>query len=148
MTIAAILEELVASTGASRATLRHRTEGAGDAGFPVVVEALAAEAGSIRTLSTPNMGGQPVVLRVLTGEQVVQDDCRTAFPGDEPFHRMLELYGGMRAQIVTPIVEDGATVAILSLHELKRPRAWTAAEIDQCREATRRIQALLRETAS
>jgi GAF domain-containing protein len=42
---------------------------------------------------------------------------------------MLELYGGLRAQIVTPVMRDGRVVAIVSLHQLGRPRHWTDAEI-------------------
>ncbi len=128
----AILEALVAETRASRATLRQRGADGAEAGFPVTHEALAPSAPSIRGVATPSMARQPVVLRVLAGEQVVQDDCDACFPDDGPFHAMLALYGGMRAQIVTPLSRDGQTVAILSLHELAGPRRWSAAEIAAC----------------
>ena len=53
------------------------------------------------------MARQPVVLEVQQGRQVVQPDCLAA--SDEPhFREMLELYGGLRSQIVTPIVREGA----------------------------------------
>ena len=94
---------------------------------------------SIRGVTTPGMARQPVVLRVLAGEQVVQDDCDSCFPDDEPFHAMLRLYGGMRAQIVTPLVRDGATAAILSLHELRGPRRWSADEVAACSLAARTL---------
>ena len=35
---------------------------------------------------------------------------------------MLELYGGLRAQIVTPVVREGRVAAIVSLHQLGRTR--------------------------
>src|SRR5690349_16272977 len=116
-----ILRELLDTTGASRVTLRRDVTG--DV-FPVTDEALADDTPSIRGLATPDMARQPVVLQVQQGRQVVQDDCVAA--SDEPhFRAMLELYGGLRAQIVTPIVEDGRVAAIVSLHQLGRARHWS-----------------------
>src|SRR5262245_48683120 len=136
--IDATLAELLAATDASRVTLRQ--EAPGDV-FPVTHEALADGTPSIRGLATPGMSRQPVVLEVLTGRQVVQDDCLAA--SDEPhFREMLELYGGLRAQIVTPVVRDGSVVAIVSLHQLGRTRTWTAAEIAAAQAAADRIETL------
>lgn len=133
------IEGLLAESGASRVTLRQETPGAV---FPVTHEALASGAGSIAGVETPNMAGQPVVLEVAKGRQVVQDDCLAA--SDAPhFRAMLELYGGMRAQIVTPIARDGRVVAIVSLHQLGRTRVWSEAEKACCRETAERIGALL-----
>src|SRR5690242_14369864 len=97
-----ILEQLLSATRASRVTLRQDV--AGDV-FPVTHEVLADGAPSITGLATPDMARQPVVLEVQQGRQVVQDDCPAA--SDEPhFRAMLALYGGLRAQIVTPVVRD------------------------------------------
>jgi GAF domain-containing protein len=52
---------------------------------------------------------------------------------------MLELYGGLRAQIVTPVVRDGRVAAIVSLHQLGRTRRWTEEEIASARDAARRV---------
>lgn len=139
----AVLETLLATTGASRATLRQRTTGGRDAGFPVTHEALTAGVPSIAGVATPDMAGQPVVQRALAGEQVVQEDCRACLPDDPAFHAMLAAYGGMRAQIVTPLARDGETVAILSLHELRAPRRWSEAEIAACSQAARTLLELL-----
>jgi GAF domain-containing protein len=137
--IDAALTELLATTGASRVTLRQDVPG--DV-FPVTHEALSEGAAPIRGVATPDMARQPVVLEVLAGRQVVQEDCLAA--SDEPhFREMLELYGGMRAQIVTPVVRDGAVVAIVSLHQLGRTRDWTAAEIAAAQAAADRIDTLL-----
>jgi len=137
--IDAILERLVADTGASRATLREDVPG--DV-FPITHEALADGTAPIRGVATPDMARQPVVLEVQQGRQVVQDDTLAA--SDEPhFREMLELYGGLRAQIVTPIVRDGRVVAILSLHQLGRTRAWTGDEVATATSAAERIGALL-----
>ncbi len=56
---------------------------------------------------------------------------------------MLELYGGLRAQIVTPIVRDGRVTAIVSLHQLGRTRHWTDREIEAARETARKVGELL-----
>ena len=137
--IDAILEDLRAKTGANRVTLRQDVPG--DV-FPVTHEVLSDGALPIKGVATPDMARQPVVLQVQEGKQVVQDDCRAA--SNEPhFRTMLELYGGLRAQIVTPVVRDGRVVAIVSVHQLERTRHWTDEEIDAARRAVERIGALL-----
>lgn len=137
--IDAILGDLLATAGGSRVTLRRDVPG--DV-FPVTNEVLADGAAPIAGVSTPDMARQPVVLEVQQGRQVVQDDCTAA--SDEPhFRAMLELYGGLRAQIVTPIVRDGRVIAIVSLHQLGRTRRWTEDEIDAATETARRVGELL-----
>ena len=135
-----IIESLLADLDASRVTLRQETEG--DV-FPVTHEALAEGAPSIVGVETPNMAGQPVVLRVLAGQQVIQDNCLNEFTDDAPFQQMLELYGGMRAQIVTPVVIGGETKAIISLHLLGETRRWSEADAARCRAAADAVLALL-----
>ena len=134
-----ILGDLLAATGASRATLRQDMPG--DV-FPVTHEALAEGTLSIRDVATPDMARQPVVLEVQRGRQVVQDDCPAA--SDEPhFRQMLELYGGLRAQIVTPVARDGRVAAIVSLHQVGRTRRWTEQEIEAARDAAEQVGELL-----
>ena len=85
---------------------------------------------------------QPVVLELQHGRQVVQDDCRAAF--DDPvFQAMLETYGGLAAQIVTPVFAGGRLAAIVSLHQLGTPRSWTEAEAAACTRAAARVGELL-----
>jgi GAF domain-containing protein len=134
-----ILEDLLSKTAASRVTLRQDLPG--DV-FPVTHEALSGATPPIRGVATPDMHRQPVVLEIQQGRQVVQDDCLLA--SSEPhFREMLELYGGMRAQIVTPVVRDGRVTAIVSLHQLGRPRRWSEAEIEAARQAAGRVGELL-----
>jgi GAF domain-containing protein len=134
--IDAILSDLLAATGASRVTLRQALPG--EYAFPVTHEALAPGAGSLRAERTVDLRTQPVALEVAAGRQVVQDDCATA--SDDPaFQRMREVYGGLAAQIVTPVARDGGVIGIVSLHQLGMPRHWTAAEIDACRDAAARL---------
>lgn len=138
--IEALLEELRAATGASRVTLRQDV--AGDYAFPVTHEALAPGAPSLREERTVDLRTQPVVLELARGRQVVQDDCRAAF-ADPAFQRMLDTYGGLAAQIVTPIFRDGRLVAIVSLHQLGEPRRWTEAEIELAARTAGRVGELL-----
>ncbi len=139
-TIAAALEELRGALGADRVTLRRDVPG--DYAFPVTDEALAPGAGSLRDERTVDLRTQPVVAFLRRGEQVVQDDTRAAFD-DPAFHRMLEAYGGLAAQIVTPIFAGGELAAIVSLHCLGEPREWSDADAATCRAAAERIGALI-----
>jgi GAF domain-containing protein len=134
-----MLEQLLSATGASRVTLREDV--AGDV-FPVTHEALADGAPSITGVATPDMARQPVVLEVQQGRQVVQDDC-LASSAEPHFRAMLELYGGLRAQIVTPILRDGRVRAIVSLHQLGLTRHWTRDEIEAARQTAERVGAVL-----
>ncbi|HZO96178.1 MAG TPA: GAF domain-containing protein [Gaiellaceae bacterium] len=136
----AILADLLALTEASRVTLRQDLPG--EHAFPVTHEALAPGAGSLRGERTIDLRTQPVALEVAAGRQVVQDDCETALD-DPDFHRMREVYGGLGAQIVTPVLRDGAVIGIVSVHQLGRPRLWTGAEIVACRDAAARLAELL-----
>ena len=135
-----LLARLLAATGASRATLRRDVPG--DAPFPVVAEALAPGVGSLRGERSVHLPTQPVVLEVQRGRQVVQDDCAAAYD-DPAFQAMLATYGGLAAQIVTPVVRDGRLEAILSLHQLGSPRRWTEAEIAAASDAAERVGRLL-----
>jgi len=135
-----ILSDLLEATGASRVTLRRALPGG--YAFPVTNEALAPGVGSLRDERTVDLRTQPVALEVAAGRHVVQDDCAAAYD-DPAFHRMREIYGGLAAQIVTPVTRDGDVIGIVSLHQLGAPRGWTAAEIAACREAAGRVEELL-----
>jgi GAF domain-containing protein len=134
------LAALLAETGASRVTLRRDVPDA--TRYPVVAEALAPGVGSLRGEASVHLPTQPVVLEVQAGRQVVQDDCASAYD-DPAFQRMLVAYGGLAAQIVTPVQVDGVLAGILSLHQLGSPRSWTADEIAAASRTAERIGALL-----
>jgi GAF domain-containing protein len=139
-TMAGIVAELLSLTRASRVTLRRDVPGP-DA-FPVVEEALAPGVGSLRGERTVHLPTQPVVMEVQAGRQVVQDDCRAAYD-DDAFQRMLDVYGGLAAQIVTPVIAHGRVEAIVSVHQLGTRRRWTEEEIAAATEAGRRVGELL-----
>lgn len=139
-TLALVLEELLATTRVSRVTLRRDVDGPSP--FPVVEEALAPGVGSLRDERTVHLPTQPVVRELERGRQVVQDDCASSYD-DPAFQAMLVTYGGLRAQIVTPIQVDGRLEAILSLHQLGASRRWTDDEIAAASAAADRLQELL-----
>ena len=135
-----ILQALLLETRASRVTLRR---GVSDGYvFPVTDEALAPGIASLRDERTVDLRTQPVAREVQRLGQVVQEDCSTAYD-DPAFRQMLETYGGLAAQIVTAVVADGDVAAILSVHQLGSPRAWSEAEAQACRRAAARIGELL-----
>jgi len=134
--IRGLLQELLDGMHASRVTLRHGE------GFPVVEEVLAPGVHSIAEENTLDMRTQPVAVEVASGRQVVQDDSAAAYD-DPEYHRMRALYGGLAAQIVTPVFADGEVVAIISLHQLGTTRHWTEAEVARCREVAARVADLL-----
>jgi GAF domain-containing protein len=121
-----LLSGLLAATGASRVTLRRDVPG--DLAFPVTDEVLAPGVPSLRDERSVDLRSQPVALEVRAGRQVVQDDCAAAYE-DPAFQRMLTAYGGLAAQIVTPVVIGGSVGAILSLHQLGAPRRWRDEEV-------------------
>jgi GAF domain-containing protein len=135
-----LLARLLASTGASRVTLRRDVPG--EDAFPVVAEALAPGVGSLRGERTVHLPSQPVVVEVQRSRQVVQDDCAVAYD-DPAFQAMLVAYGGLAAQIVTPVLREGRLEAILSLHQLGAPRRWTEDEVAAASLAAEEVAGLL-----
>jgi GAF domain-containing protein len=135
-----VLRDLLESTRASRVTLRRDLPG--EFAFPVVAEALAPGVGSLREERSVHLPSQPVVLEILRGRQVVQDDAAAAYD-DPAFQRMLDAYGGLAAQIVTPVMREGTLEAIVSVHQLGAPRRWTDHEIAAAARAAERVSELL-----
>jgi maleate isomerase len=121
----AILDRLRQTLGVQRCTFRQNVLAA--YAFPVTHESRD----NVRSLLgdfTIVQSGQPVIdLLLSTRAQVVQEDCLTASP-DPLFHTMLEHYGSMRAQIVTPFIREDKLAGVLSIHNLKQQRTWTSEE--------------------
>ena len=139
-TLTAVVERLLERTKASRVTLRQDLPG--DYVFPVTHEALAPGAASLMEERTVDLRTQPVVAALARGRQVVQDDCRAA-DDDAAFHRMRLAYGGLAAQIVTPVLRNEQLVAIVSVHQLGEPRAWTCEEVAAATLAAEEVERLL-----
>lgn len=124
-----------------RVTLRLPAE---DSVFPIAYEWCAPGVHSIRDTPRLDMSKQPVVRKMHAGaSQVVEDDCATA-TDDAGYHEMREMFGGLKAQIVTANRDaDGAIVGLLSVHDLTAPRQWTESEQRWARETADEIQGLL-----
>jgi hypothetical protein len=138
--IGAVLQALLAETGASRVTLRRGIDGG--YAFPVTDEALVDGVPSLRDERTVDLRTQPVALEVRRSGQVVQDDSRAAYD-DPAYQRMLDAYGGVASQIVTAIGSGGEVAAILSVHQLGKPCRWTQEEAAACRRAAAELAGLL-----
>jgi GAF domain-containing protein len=135
-----VLHALLNETAASRVTLRQDLPG--DYAFPVTHEALANGVASLRGERTVDLRTQPVVLELQQGRQVVQDNCRAAYD-DPAFQRMLDAYGGLAAQIVTPVFDGDRVRAVVSLHQLGRPRPWSADDVAAATRTAERVADLL-----
>ena len=137
----AIVSALRESVGVDRCTLRLEVEGEY---FPVVYEARTPNAATLIGDREISLQGQPVVEAILSGaEQVVQPDTAAA-SNDPAFQRMLRHYGGLGAQIVTPVREGERLLGIISLHHLGGTREWDERELSLAREGTRLVARLLR----
>ena len=135
-----VLRRLLAETGASRVTLRQDLPG--DYAFPVTHEVLADGVSSLRDERTVHLPTQPVVLELQQGRQVVQDDCRAAYD-DPAFQQMLDAYGGLSAQIVTPIFDGDRLRAVVSLHQLWQCRRWSSEDVAAASSAAEDVGTLL-----
>jgi GAF domain-containing protein len=140
----AILERVRTGLAVQRCTLRQDVSTA--FAFPVTHEARAEDTRSLKGDLTIPQSNQPVIEHMLaTREQVVQDDTAAVFADNPPFESMLRHYGGMRAQIVTPIFAGDRMVAVLSIHDLHAPRHWSENEKRFAARAADLLGAVLRD---
>jgi len=136
----AILDRVRTALDVQRCTYRQPVQDA--FAFPVTFESRAENMRSLLGDFTIVQTGQPVIVKLLAErKQVVQGDCNIAST-DPLFHKMLAHYGGMRAQVVTPVIVDDQLKGVLSIHEVRAPRAWTAAEKALAAEAAALIGTL------
>lgn len=136
----AIVARLREMVGVERCTLRLEVPGEY---FPVVHEARTPGTGTLIGDRAVSLQRQPVVNQILSGaEQVVQTDSAVA--SDDPaFQAMLAHYGGLGAQIVTPVRDGEALVGIISLHHLRGPREWSESELALARCAARLVRQIV-----
>lgn len=136
----ALIATLRAQVGVDRCTLRLDVAGEY---FPVVHESRTQRAATLIGDREVSLQGQPVVEAILAGaDQVVQPDTSSA--SDDPaFQAMLRHYGGLGAQIVTPVRERGHLLGIISLHHLGDPREWSVTEKDAAFEAAELVRRLV-----
>ena len=134
-----LTDQLLATTGASRITIRVR-DGRGD--YPIVAEAVAPGVPSL-------LGGEGVgdlraaaTFQYLERERclLVQEDLEHADPA--PPAALIHAYGA-RAQMLAPVLDGDEIVAIVSVHQSGGPRAWTPEDVraieDAAAEVARRL---------
>jgi GAF domain-containing protein len=142
--IQAVLDGLRQELRVGRCTLRQNI-GAAQA-FPVTHESRAAGVRALRGDFTIDQRVQPVVLKLAAERvQVVQDDTRNA-SADPAFHTMLQHYGDMRAQRVTPLFHGDRVAGAVSVHSLGELRSWTPEETALARSASRLLGLLIGAT--
>jgi GAF domain-containing protein len=135
--VQAMLDRLRTTLSVQRCT--YRQDVMESYAFPVTYESRDSSVRRLLGDFTIVQTGQPVIEKLLKGKaQVVQEDCRSA--SAEPFfHAMLQHYGDMRAQIVTPLIRDDRLEGVLSVHELRAPRQWTRDEMALARDTCRLV---------
>lgn len=142
MALQEIAEELLATTSASRTTIRVDRPGAV---FPVVAEALAPGVRSIKDETAMDLRGA-ATFKYLQRElrSLVQSDC-LADPESAPPPELLDLYG-VRAQVLAPLVRDGRLAGIVSVHYADGPREWGEADVAAAERAAERALGELQRT--
>ena len=134
----AIADRLLATTGASRTTIRLDRP---DAVFPIVAESVAPGVPSL-------LGGRGVgdlraakTFQWLDRERrvLVQDELERADPA--PPAELIRAYGA-KAQMLAPVLEGERLAGIVSVHQSGGPRAWTDADVQAIEQAA---QDVLRE---
>jgi GAF domain-containing protein len=141
---AAALDALVAAlrqaVSVDRCTLR--LDVAGDY-FPVVHESRTPGTSTLIGDREISLQGQPVVDAILAGAEQVVQPASVAASDDPAFQAMLAHYGGLGAQIVTPVRDGEALLGIISLHHLGRPRDWSASDLALARAAAELVRRLV-----
>ena len=143
-----LVSELRSATNASRVTLRQDVPG--DYLYPVTHEALDEGVESLRDFRVLDQVSSPTFKRIGRERQmIVQEDCRAAAAGADPeyavdYHRdLIELYGGLSAFIALPVFIGERLSAVISVHELRGPRRWSAEEIEVSRAAAEQVRRLV-----
>lgn len=134
-----LVKEVFVRTGAGRVTLRLPDEAEI---FPVYIEVRREGVESTGDYAAdPNTG----TFRYLESElrPLIQSDTRTA--EDAPPPVLIERYG-VGAQILAPIVVDGALGGIISVHHVGGAREWTPEEISAATEAASSVADALRHS--
>jgi Alpha/beta hydrolase family/GAF domain len=143
------LEALVAALrqalGAARVTLRLDVPPQGLSVADVTAEALAPGAASLRGRTSIDQRAAGSVRWLEQHRRVlVQDDVSQAEAPPPP--ELVRVYGAT-AQMLGPVVRDGALVGWISVHQTGGPRRWTATDVaaleTAVRDANRELDRLL-----
>jgi GAF domain-containing protein len=132
-----LIKDVFIRTGAGRVTLRlpHETEV-----FPVYIEVRREDVLATGDYAAdPNTGTFRYLESVL--QPLVQTDTRAAEHAPPPV--LIEKYG-VGAQILVPIVVDGALGGIISVHHVGGARGWTSQEIEATTQAAATVAGTMR----
>ncbi len=137
----AILERLLAETGASRTTLRLDDAAFGFHIDDVVAEALAPGERSMRGEGTINHRAANTGHWVERHRRIlVQNDLSAT---DFPAPLGLTQGFGVKAQMLAPVERNGRLDGWISVHEAKAPRTWSAEDQEAAMRAVADVLALL-----
>jgi maleate isomerase len=133
----AILAQLLASTNASRTTLRLDDAQHGFHIDDVAAEALAPGQNSLRGVTSINQRAAATAQWVEKNRRLlVQDDLSQGEP--RPPEALVRLYG-VRAQMLAPIERDGRLDGWISVHEAGSTRHWSAQEQEAVLHAAKQV---------
>jgi len=124
------------ATGASRVTIRLRT---GD-DFPVTAESLADDVASLRGVYIDPRAGATFTYLSTQRRLLVQNDVADHELAPPP--EIVATYR-IRSQMVAPVVCGDELAALISVHDVMRTRAWSAAEQAAISRAATEVAALL-----
>jgi maleate isomerase len=124
---AAILQQLLEATRASRTTLRLDVPERGWQVNGVVAEALAPGVKSIAgETSLQQRKSQTAGYMEKNRTILVQNDCEKADPS--PPKELMAIYG-TKAQMVAPVVRGADMVGWVSVHDNPSPREWSREDV-------------------
>jgi len=140
------LAALRGALGAARVTLRLDVPGAGLSVADVAAEALAPGAASLRGQTSIDQRAAGSIRWLEAHRRVLaQEDFRDAASAPPP--DLVRLYG-VAAQMLGPVIRDGALMGWVSVHHAGGPRRWRADEIATLEAAVRDVQRELDALAS
>jgi GAF domain-containing protein len=139
-----VAEDLLLETGASRAML-HLVAPSG--GLSSAGEVVTHGARQIRN---DESGAEPVETSAVEQlkrekEVLTQDDLEQAEPAD--VRDLIDRYG-VRARALAPLILRDRFAGIISLHDVRGPRHWSARDIEAVRKAQSAALAVLEERES
>jgi len=134
----AVVDRLLARTGASRATVRFaRPDGTAE----LVAEALAPGVPSMSSHAVPGIADAPTY-RYLAERHEILVQCDTRSAAVAPPTSLVDHFKVL-AQVLAPVVVTGTMVATVSLHQQGTTRDWDGADIDAVADASAEVAKIL-----
>ncbi len=135
------LERLRVSTNASRTTVRLDVPERGLHVDQAAAESCETGVAPIRHDRSLNQWAMPTVQWVASERRTL---VQNAFDGSGPpvVPELIQVYG-VQAQMLHPVVREGAVIGWVSVHQVGAERPWSRAEIDSIAGAASEIEAVL-----